>query len=91
MLIKRMKGKALRKHSLHEKTAVSILLKLFINRNEWDEEQDWFPRYVPISVINEVNQSQKTNKHNTTTFIIIYLVHAINIESIKTSVTFVDV
>jgi len=29
-LIKLMKGKALRKHSLHEKTAASVLLKLFI-------------------------------------------------------------
>jgi len=28
--IKLMKGKALRKHSLHEKTAASVLLKLFI-------------------------------------------------------------
>jgi len=28
---KRMKGKALRKHSLHEKTAALILLKLFIS------------------------------------------------------------
>jgi len=26
-----MKGKALRKHSLHEKTAASVLLKLFIH------------------------------------------------------------
>jgi len=26
-----MKGKALRKHSLHEKTAASVLLKLFIS------------------------------------------------------------
>jgi len=25
-----MKGKALRKHSLHEKTAASVLLKLFM-------------------------------------------------------------
>jgi len=31
--IKLMKGKALRKHSLHEKTA-SVLLKLFISGNE---------------------------------------------------------
>jgi len=30
-----MKGKALRKHSLHEKTAASVLLKLFISGNEW--------------------------------------------------------
>ena len=29
--IKLMKGKALRKHSLHEKIAASVLLKLFIN------------------------------------------------------------
>ena len=33
-LIKLMKGKAPRKHSLHEKTAASVLLKLFISGNE---------------------------------------------------------
>jgi len=33
--IKLMKGGALRKHSLHEKTAASVLLKLFISGNEW--------------------------------------------------------
>jgi len=32
--IKLMKGEALRKHSLHEKTAASVLLKLFISSNE---------------------------------------------------------
>ena len=31
---KLMKGKAPRKHSLHEKTAASVLLKLFISGNE---------------------------------------------------------
>jgi len=31
---KLMKGKALRKHSLHEKTAASVLFKLFISGNE---------------------------------------------------------
>ena len=31
---KLMKGKAIRKHTLHEKTAASVLLKLFISRNE---------------------------------------------------------
>jgi len=31
---KLMKGKALRKHSLHKKTAASVLLKLFISSNE---------------------------------------------------------
>jgi len=32
--IKLMKGKAPRKQSLHEKTATSVLLKLFISSNE---------------------------------------------------------
>ena len=32
--IKLMKGKALRKYSLHGKTAASVLLKLFISSNE---------------------------------------------------------
>jgi len=31
---KLMKGKSLRKHSLHEKTAGSVLLKPFISGNE---------------------------------------------------------
>jgi len=31
---KLMKGEALRKHSLHEKTAASVLLKLFICSNK---------------------------------------------------------
>jgi len=34
LYIKLMKGKAPTKHSLHEKTAVSVLLKLFISSNE---------------------------------------------------------
>jgi len=29
-----MKGKAVRKYSLHEKTAASVLLKMFISSNE---------------------------------------------------------
>ena len=33
-VIKLMKGKVLRKHSLHEKTAASVLLKLFISSNK---------------------------------------------------------
>jgi len=33
--IRLVKGKALRKQSLHEKTAASVLLKLFISGNEW--------------------------------------------------------
>jgi len=39
-LIKLMKGKALRKHSLQEKTAASVLLKLFISSNEWCHTTD---------------------------------------------------
>jgi len=35
-----MKGKALRKHSLHEKTAASVLLKLFTSSNEWFHTTD---------------------------------------------------
>jgi len=37
---KLMKGKALGKHSLHEKTAASVLLKLFISSNEWCHTTD---------------------------------------------------
>jgi len=33
-IFKLMKGKALRKHSMHEKTAASVLLKPFISINE---------------------------------------------------------
>ena len=33
-IIKLMKGKALSKHSLHDKTAASVLLKPFISSNE---------------------------------------------------------
>jgi len=35
-----MKGKALKKDSLHEKTAASVLLKLFISGNEWRHTTD---------------------------------------------------
>ena len=34
MVIKLMNGKALRKHSLHEQTAASVLFKLFISSNK---------------------------------------------------------
>jgi len=34
IFIKLMKGKALEKHSMHETTAASVLLKLFISSNE---------------------------------------------------------
>jgi len=38
--IKLMNKKDLRKHSLHEKTAASDLLKLFISSNEWCHTTD---------------------------------------------------
>jgi len=34
LIINLMNGKALRKHSLHKKTAASVLLKLFTSGNE---------------------------------------------------------
>jgi len=42
-IIKLMKGKAPGKHSLHEKTAGSVLLKLFISSNEWCHTTDASP------------------------------------------------
>jgi len=38
--IKLIKGKALRKQSLYEKTVASVLLKLFISSNEWCHTTD---------------------------------------------------
>ena len=38
--LKLMERKALRKHSLHEKTPASVLLKLFISGNEWCHTTD---------------------------------------------------
>ena len=49
-----MKGKALRKHSLHEKTAASVLLKLFISFNillKHTRVQLTFGRAVRLSVV----------------------------------------
>jgi len=40
VFIKLMKGKAPMKHSLHEKTAASVLLKPFISSNEWCHTTD---------------------------------------------------
>jgi len=39
-LFKLMKGKALRKHSLREKIAASVLLNLLISSNEWCHTTD---------------------------------------------------
>ena len=35
------KGKALREHSLHVKTAASVLLKLFMNEIKYNSKQPW--------------------------------------------------
>ena len=54
MYIKLMKGKALMKHSLHEKSAASVLLKLFIRSNEWchttDAPSAWAELHVLIVI-----------------------------------------
>jgi len=52
-----MKGKALRKHSLHEKTAASVLLKLFISGNEWCHTTDAPYRMsrTPFSNVNNIH------------------------------------
>ena len=54
---KLMKGKALRKHSLHEKTAASVLLKLFISGNEWCHTTDAPYRMsrTPFSNVNNIH------------------------------------
>jgi len=56
-IIKLMKGKALRKHSLHEKTVASVLLKLFINSNEWCHTTDSPLRMsrTPFSNVNNIH------------------------------------
>ena len=57
--IKLMKGKALMKHSLHEKTAASDLLKLFISGNEW-----WHTTDAPLA--HEQNSIFKCKQHTCT-------------------------
>jgi len=69
-----MKGKALRKHSLHEKTA-SVLLKLFISGNEeyhttdapWRMSESLFPNVNNIHVQTMIPEDQK----NITTHIVV--------------------
>jgi len=54
---KLMKAKALRKHSLHEKTAASVLLKPFISSNEWCHTTDAPYRMsgTPFSNVNNIH------------------------------------
>jgi len=54
---KLMKGKALRKHSLHEKTSASFLLKLFISSNEWCHTTDAPKRMsgTPFANVNNIH------------------------------------
>jgi len=40
MIIKLIKGKFLMKHSLHKKKTASVLLKLFMNGNDWCQTTD---------------------------------------------------
>ena len=55
--IKLMKGKALMKHSLHEKTAASVLLKPFICSNEWCHTTDapWRMSGTRFSNVNNIH------------------------------------
>jgi len=45
-----MKGKALRKHSLHEKTAASVLLKLFMKLTIMNPESST----ILIKTVNDI-------------------------------------
>ena len=52
-----MKGKALRKHSLHEKTAASVLLKLFISGKDRQKSTLQIVRiiiFIPDSKISAI-------------------------------------
>ena len=55
--IKLMEGKYFRKHSLYEKTAASVLLKLSISSNEWCHTTDAFWRMsgTPFSNVNNIH------------------------------------
>jgi len=69
--IKLMKGKALRKHSLHEKTAASVILKLFISSNELCHTTDAPKRMggSPFSNVNNIHVHSmipEDQKHITT-------------------------
>jgi len=56
--IKLMEGIALRKHSLHEKTTASVLLKPFISSNEWCHTTD--------ALAHERNSIFKCKQHTCT-------------------------
>ena len=66
-VLKLMKGKALKKHRLHEKTAASVLLKLFISGNEWCHTTDApyrmsrtpFSNVINIHVHSMIPEDQK--------------------------------
>jgi len=70
--IVKLKGKALRKHSLHEKTAASVLLKLFISGNEWchttdaplAHERNSIFKWKHIHVHSMIPEDQKIWLHN---------------------------
>ena len=56
-----MKGKALRKHSLHEKTAASVLLKMSVVVNIWVAKQDVNVYLFKHSIYKDINRSKQSN------------------------------
>jgi len=64
-----MKGKALRKHSLHGKTAASVLLKLFISGFEIFHTTDAPLRMsgTPFSNVNNIQSVIFEDQKNITT------------------------
>ena len=62
LFIKLMKGKALRKHSLHGETAALVLLKLFINGNEICHTTD-APKPLYLKVCRNICEVQFLQRH----------------------------
>jgi len=69
--IKLMKGKALRKHSLYENIAASVLLKMFISGNErchtTDAPSSQFPSGTRFSNVNNIQPMIPDDRKNITT------------------------
>jgi len=75
------RGKALRKHSLHVKTAASVLLKLFISSNEWCHTTDAPERMsgTPFSNVNNIHVHSmipEDQKNMTTTVLHVPFLHS---------------
>ena len=63
LLIKLIKGKALRKHSLHGKKAASVLLKQFISGNKRCHTIDT-PKPLYLKVCRNICEAQFLQRHN---------------------------